>query len=224
MRDDNQPGVTDVSPVSARTDRATNRRRTDMVSRTLTAALAAASLTSLTGLAGLASPAPASAAPPRTHLTLKVAGCNGCHFRLTQAIDGRQEVWQSRSRTVQHGSVAWTLPTSRTRGLSITVLAPWDGGPGYVPTVAFRYAGTQVGDRITDAVAKTKRRASTCWAGTASSAATIRVTVVHARSTNPPGDPIRTPRAFTAVTQPWDGPMYRAWHGMSGTQEASYCG
>jgi hypothetical protein len=209
-----------------------------MVSRTLTARIAAASLAGLTGvtgltaLTGLADPATsatartattATTATPHTHLTLAVTGCNGCHLRLTQAIDGRREVWQSRSRTVRHGSVAWTLPTSRTHGLSITVLAPWDGGAGYVPTVAFRYAGERVGDRVTNATAASERRASACWAGTASSTARIAVTVVHARSTNPPGDPIRTPRAFTTVTQPWDGPMYRAWHGISGTQDATYC-
>jgi hypothetical protein len=50
------------------------------------------------------------------------------------------------------------------------------------------------------------------------------VTVVHARSTNPPGDPIRTPRAFTSVTQDWLRPMLRAWHGITGTQDATYCG
>jgi len=192
----------------------------------LTGALVAASLTgaTLTGLGGLTSPATAGPAVPHTQLTLKVRGCNGCDLRLTQALDGRETVWQSRSRTVRNGSVSWTIPTRRTHGLSITVLAPWDGGAGYVPTVAFRYAGEEVGDRVTGVVASTKRKASACWAGTASHAATIAVRVVHARSTNPPGDPIRTPRAFTAVTQAWDQPMQRAWHGMSGTQDATYCG
>ena len=104
------------------------------------------------------------------------------------------------------------------------MLAPWDGGAGYVPTVAFRYTGERVGDEVTNAVAKTKRRASACWAGTAEPVVTIAVTVVHARSTNPPGDPIRTPRAFTTVTQDWERPMERAWHGISGTQDATYCG
>jgi hypothetical protein len=245
MRHDNQWRATAVSPVSARTDRATDRRRTDMTSRTRTASIAAASLaglaglTALVGVSGLTDPATSATATatartetthatststrPHTRLTLAVTGCDGCRLRLVQAIDGRPGVWQSGGRTVRHGSVAWTVPTSRTHGLSITVLAPWDGGAGYVPTVAFRYAGEHVGDRVTDAVAATERRVSACWAGTASSTARIAVTVVHARSTNPPGHPIRTPRAFTTVTQPWDGPMYRVWHGMSGTQDATYC-
>lgn len=112
----------------------------------------------------------------------------------------------------------------RTHGLSITVSAPWDGGAGYVPTVAFRYAGLSAGDAVTNAVARTKRRASTCWGGTTDDAVTIEVTVVRARSTNPPGDPIRTPRAFTSVTQEWEKPMQRVRRGISGTQDAPYCG
>lgn len=185
---------------------------------TLAAALAAAAPSAATA------PETARAAAPRTHLILDVTGCNGCRLGLTQALDGRDHVWQSRSRTVRHGSASWSIPTSRTHGLSITVLAPWDGGAGYVPTVAFRYAGERIGDEVTNAVAKTKRKASACWAGTDEDAVTIAVTVVHARSTNPPGDPIRTPRAFTAVTQDWEKPMERAWHGISGTQDATYCG
>jgi hypothetical protein len=185
----------------------------------LTAALAAGSL------GGSISPAVArTAVTPKTHLTFEVKGCEGCDFRLTQALDGRQRVWQSRSRKVKDGKVSWRIPTSRTHGLSVTVLAPWDGGAGYVPTVAFRYAGKRVGDEVTNAVARTKRKASTCWAGTVEDALTLAVTVVHARSTNPPGDPIRTPRAFTSVTQDWQKPMERAFKGITGTQDVSYCG
>lgn len=200
-----------------------------MTSRVLTTTLAAAiAAVSLTGLAGpAASPAGAAAQvqlAPRTDLTLQVSGCEGCRFRLTQALDGREKVWQSRGRTVEDGTVSWSVPTLRTHGLSITVSAPWDGGAGYVPTVAFRYAGLAVGDPVTNAVAKTKKRASACWAGTTEDAATLDVTVVHARSTNPPGDPIRTPRAFTSVTQDWEKPMLRVGKGIAGTQDANYCG
>ncbi|GAA4716951.1 hypothetical protein [Nocardioides conyzicola] len=193
-----------------------------MTSRVLTALLAAALLGG--SLTGLSSSADARPATPRTHLTLRVTGCEGCHIGLTQALNGRRNVWQAKGRTVKDGSVSWNIPTSRTHGLSITVIAPWDGGAGYVPTVAFRYAGERVGDRVTNAIAKQKKRASACWAGTESDKATLRITVVHARSTNPPGDPIRTPRAFTSVTQRWETPMERAWHGISGTQDATYCG
>ena len=200
-----------------------------MKSRVLTAALAALAAlatVSLTGPAGSATAGSATGGTdrPHTQLTLAVTGCDGCRVRLTQALDGRERVWQSKPRTVRHGSATWSIPTTRTHGLSITVLAPWDGGAGYVPTVAFRYAGERVGDKVDNRIAKSKRRASACWAGTGADAATLPITVVHARSTNPPGDPIRTPRAFTSVTQEWETPMERAWHGISGTQDATYCG
>ncbi|GAA1161034.1 hypothetical protein [Nocardioides aquiterrae] len=197
-----------------------------MNSRVLTAAATTAVAAALAVAAPSVGSAPEAArmAAPRTQLTLDFTGCNGCELRLTQARDGHDHVWQSKSRTVRHGSVSWSIPTSRTHGLSITVGAPWDGGGGYVPTIAFRYAGERVGDEVTNAVAKTKRKASACWAGTGDDAVTIAVTVVRARSTNPAGDPIRTPRAFTTTTQDWQKPMARAWHGISGTQEVTYCG
>jgi hypothetical protein len=202
----------------------TSRVRTALAAA-LAAGLPAALAAALLG-GSLAAPSSAAAhpAPPRTHLTLKVTGCEGCHIGLTQALDGRRKVWQAKGRTVKDGTASWNIPTSRTHGLSITVIAPWDGGAGYVPTVAFRYAGERVGAPVTNAIAKRKHRASACWAGTTSDAATLPITVVHARSTNPPGDPIRTPRAFTSVTQDWETPMERAWHGISGTQDATYCG
>ena len=108
--------------------------------------------------------------------------------------------------------------------MSITVLAPWDGGAGYVPVVVFRYGREHAGDRVTKAVAKTKRRASACWAGTTEPTVTLPITVAHAKSTNPAGKKIRTPRAFTSVTQEWEKPMARALDGIAGTQDAIWCG
>ncbi len=201
-----------------------------MTTRVATTALTAAATATLAAavtagsLSGGTSPAAARSATPHTRVTLSVQGCEGCDLRLTQALDGHEQVWQSTARTVEDGTVSWRIPTRRTHGISITVAAPWDGGPGYVPTVAFRYGGEQVGDEVTPALARTKRRASTCWAGTDARAATIPITVVHARSTNPPGDPIRTPRAFTSVTQDWMKPMERAWKGITGTQDVGWCG
>src|SRR5690348_763728 len=109
-----------------------------MTARVLTAALTIPLAAALLGgsLTDLSSSAAARPAAPRTHLTLKVTGCEGCQIGLTQALNGRRKVWQAKGRTVKDGSVSWSIPTSRTHGLSITVLAPWDGGAGYVPTVA----------------------------------------------------------------------------------------
>jgi hypothetical protein len=197
-----------------------------MVSRVASAALALGIilgvLTATTGTATAeASP---SAAQPKTELTLAVKGCEGCELRLTQALDGRMRVWQSKGKVVTEGTVTWNVPKSRTRGLSITVLAPWDGGAGYVPTVTFRYAGENIGEAVTNAVARSKRHASSCWAGTTWDALTLPITVVRANSTSPSGEKIKTPRAFTSVTRRWEKPMYLVWGGISGTQDAVYCG
>jgi hypothetical protein len=197
-----------------------------MTSRVASAALALGILLGGVGVtAGSAgADGSSSAAVSRTRLTFAVTGCEGCEFRLTQALNGRQNVWQSKGKVVTDGTVTWSVPTSRTRGLSVTVLAPWDGGAGYVPTVVFRYAGERVGDAVTKAAARSKRRASSCWAGTTKEARTMRIRVVHASAESPSGEPIKTPRAFTPVTQRWEKPMYRAWRGISGTQDATYCG
>ena len=58
------------------------------------------------------------------------------------------------------------IPTRRTWGMSATVRAPWEGHTGYVTTVAWRYAGKSVGDRVTLEEAVTRTRASACWEGT----------------------------------------------------------
>jgi hypothetical protein len=203
-----------------------------MTSRVASAALAIAIALSVlaattTGTAtGSAAAAEGSsyAAKSWTKVAFTVSGCEGCRLRLTQARDGRKNVWQSKSRTVTDGLVTWRVPTSRTRGLSVTVLAPWDGGAGYVPTVAFRYAGTDVGDTVTNATAKSKKRASACWAGTTRSAVTVPITVVRADGVTPTGQRIKTPRAFASVTQRWDQPMERVRRGISGTQDVVFCG
>lgn len=179
-------------------------------------------LTGTTGTAAADGSVPAEKS--RTKLTLAVTGCQGCELRLTQALNSKTKVWQSKSKKVTHGTVSWSVLKSRTHGLSVTVLAPWDGGAGYVPTVAFRYAGEHIGDAVTNSTAKSKRRASGCWAGTAKGAATVPITVVHANAKSPTGEPIKTPRAFTSVTQRWEKPMNPAWRGISGTQDAVYCG
>jgi hypothetical protein len=199
--------------------------RSRVASTLLTLGLLGGALTTSLGSAGTATAD--AAAPPvaiRTVVTLAVKGCNGCTFRLTQAHLDPTKVWQSKSKKVRDASVTFSVPTKRTHGMSITVLAPWDGGAGYVPVVAFKYAGLHIGQKVTNATARTKKRASSCWAGTSDDLVVLPIRVVHATATNPPGARIKTPRAFTTVTQRWEKPMSRVWHGIAGTQDAIYCG
>ena len=85
-------------------------------------------------------------------------------------------------------------------------------------------AGEHPRDAVTNGTARSKKHGSACWAGTTKEALTLPITVVRANSTSPSGKRIKTPRTFTSVTQRWDKPMTRVWRGISGTQDAIYCG
>ena len=161
-------------------------------------------------------------AQPRTKLTLEVAGCDDCRILLVQAREGRAKSWEAPIRQVVDGEVSWKVPTKRTEGMTMFVLADWDGS-NYVPGVTMRYAGLKPGKTVTNAVAKTKSRAATCWAGTDADAVTIPITVVRAKTTNIEGERVDTPRAFASVTQEWLKPMQSAWRGITGAHDVTYC-
>lgn len=162
-------------------------------------------------------------ATPKTTVTLDVTGCEGCTFRLWQAIDGRAHVWHTKAKKVHAGEVVWTVPTGRTSSMSITVQAPWDGGIGAVPNVVFRYAGKQPGDTVTRAEAAKAKRAAGCWVGTEDAAITIPITVAHARTKAVDGSPTHTPRAYTPTTLEWYAPNMRTYRGIIANQDAFYC-
>jgi len=105
----------------------------------------------------------------------------------------------------------------------MTLTAPWEGHTGYVTTVAFRYGGEQVGDEVGFAEARSKSKASACWAGTSADEVTIPLTVrkvwvegVRHR--------VRGSIAYAAVTQDWMVPMRDVWDGVMGSQDVNVCG
>ena len=191
----------------------------------------AAAVAGLAALGTLALPAPSSgaeaaAAGARTRLTFTVDDCEGCEVQLVNArgtLDADVvHVWQSRTRTVEDGRVTFRVATRRTWGLSVTVRAPWEGHTGYATTVAWRYAGEQVGDTVTLAEAVTKRKASACWEGVRRRAVTVPLVVeevevdgVHERV---PGS-----IAFVPVTEGWLPPMREVWDGVLGSQDVNVC-
>lgn len=191
----------------------------------------AAAVAGLAALGTLAVPAPSSgaeaaAADARTRLTFTVDDCEGCEIQLVNArgtLDADVvHVWQSRTRTVEDGRVTFRVATKRTWGLSVTVRAPWEGHTGYATTVAWRYAGKQVGDAVTLAEAVTKRKASACWEGVRRRAVTVPLVVeevevdgVHERV---PGS-----IAFVPVTEGWLPPMREVWDGVLGSQDVNIC-
>ena len=172
-----------------------------------------------------AAPDPRAAAP-RTTLTFVVDDCERCEVRLTNArstLDADVvHVWESRPRTVEDGRVTFRVATRRTWGMSATVVAPWEGHTGYVTTVAWRYGGERVGDRVTLAEAVTKSRASACWEGVRRRRVTLPLVVeevevqgVHERV---PGS-----IAFVPTTQGWLPPMRRVVDGVLGSQDVNIC-
>lgn len=198
---------------------------TSTTSTSIRAILAA--VAGLAAISTVAVPAPASAvSEPRTRLTFTIEDCEGCEIQLVNArgtLDADVvHVWQSPTRTVEDGRVTFRVATKRTWGLSVTVRAPWEGHTGYATTVAWRYAGEQVGDTVTLAEAVTKRKASACWEGVRRRAVTVPL-VVEEVEVDGVRERVPGSIAFVPVTEGWLPPMRRVWDGVLGSQDVNVC-
>ena len=137
-----------------------------------------------------------------TDLTLEIGRCEGCVITLL-SYDGANPVYSSVPETVTGGSVTITLPSARTAGMSVRVEPPWVTAPVSADTnVVWRYAGMAIGDSIGLKEARSKRRASGCWAGTVNEAVTLRVKVRHVTYRGRPGA-----IAWAPVTESFVPPM-----------------
>ena len=152
----------------------------------------------------------------------------GCDVTLVQGLWDKDakygfRSWTSKEKRVADGTVSFIVRTSHTRGMSVNVRAPWEGGQPFVTQVAMRYAGEQVGDRIGFREARSKSKAAPCFAGTAEDTLTIPVTV---REVMVQGHTERVAGtiAYSKVTQPWLAPMNPAARGVTGTQDIQLCG
>lgn len=201
--------------------------------RTTAAAVAGTALLAVlapTATATIADRAPdGRAAAPRTTLTFTVDDCEGCEIQLTSALGtikqanaGEVDIWSSRTRTVEDGSVSFTIPTKRTWGMSVAVRAPWEGFTGYRTTVAWRYNGKLQGDPVTLEEAVTKTKASACWEGTRQREVTIPLVVekVRVRGVKKVVD---GSIAFVPTTESWLKPMREVWDGVLGSQDVNIC-
>lgn len=188
------------------------------------------------GTAGALSVAPTADATPtsaarearQTTITFQVPDCDDCVVGLVQ---GRWDpdakwgikVWDGGQHEVRDGEVTVTVPSRRTKGMSMTVEAPWEGHTGYVTQAVFRYGGMKVGDEVGFKEARSKTRGSGCWAGTRDAAVTIPLTVrkVWVQGVR---HRVRGSIAYTSVTQDWMVPMRQVWDGVMGTQDVPICG
>jgi hypothetical protein len=184
------------------------------------------------GTAALPTADAAQSAPQRaartTTLTFTVPDCDGCTLQLDQGLrdDSAKSgvrFWESRERRIRDGEATFTVPSRRTRGMSVLVRAPWEGHTGYVTTVAFRYAGFDVGEDVSFPEARRQRRASACWEGTRRDAVTIPLTVRKVRVEGVRRE-VTGSIAYVDTTQSWLDPMRRVWHGVMGSQDLNVCG
>ena len=164
---------------------------------------------------------------PHTKLTIKTPGCkNGCDIQLFQAVQGRRHVWQSRSKQTADGSVTFTIPTSRTHGLSMSVRAPWESSngipTGYVTMTAFRYRGHQPGSSVDFKTARAQTHASACWAGTERRSTTIKLGVRKVRVHGTTGMTNGTIAWLPVQGRSW-GPMQEVVGGIFGAQGVVFC-
>jgi hypothetical protein len=160
--------------------------------------------------------------PPTTKLTLEAPGCAGCQIQVMNGARYGENVWAADPKTVSQGAVTFRVPRLLTRGISATVVAPWEGNTGYTTVVAFRYGGHRADDPVTFSDARAQTKGSPCWGGTSSTDLTLELTtrkVTVAGNTGPTAGTI----AYADVTQPWLRPMVPAAEGVIGSQEIILC-
>ncbi|TIC85666.1 hypothetical protein [Nocardioides sp. GY 10127] len=156
-----------------------------------------------------------------TTLTL-VTACSGCRFSLTSSTDRADTVWHTRFRRATDGEVTFTVPTSRTVGLTIAVRAPWVTQQQFVSLVALRYADDDAGDAVPASAARGGKRAFGCWAGTSSDSARLRVAVRRRTVATPDGDALAV-LAWARTARPTLAPGYRTTDGVLGAQGTTTC-
>jgi hypothetical protein len=160
--------------------------------------------------------------PPTTKVSVQAAGCEGCQIQLMNGALRSENVWGSADKTVAGGSASFSVPRPLTRGISATVVPPWEGTTGYTALIAWRYAGHNAGDPVSFSDARSQTRGSACWAGTSKSSVDIALTVRKVRVQGTTG-PTAGTIAYAQVTQPWLPPMMDAGKGVVGSQEEIVC-
>jgi len=168
----------------------------------------------------------ARAAARTTSLTLVVHGCEGCVVQPVRAIAGAPvPVWRGKIKKVRNGSVHWKVATRRTVGMSFYISDPTAVNVGAIPDIVVAYRGIAVGDRVPAGVAKHKKRATGCWAGTHKASITLRVRVEQFPATSAFPPPVEgfSIRPYFVRTRAHLPPYTRTFHGQIGNQDAYFC-
>jgi hypothetical protein len=124
---------------------------------------------------------------------------------------------------VRDGRATFVLPAARTKGLSFEIYAPWDNACDCNTNIVTRYRGINRGERLPDTVARHKRKAEGCWAGTNASRFTMTVHVARFKARQLDGQPGHVMRAYLNPQVASIAPMTRTFKGTLGNQDAFYC-
>lgn len=199
----------------------TRVRRTVAVVATLAAA---ALSTTAQGPAHATTSGARAKTPATTTLHLHFKGCDRCSVQLQHAVTGRPHVWTSTSKRIgADHRVVFHVRTSRTKGLSFVLRAPWEGNTGAVPNIVTRYAGHAIDSHVTRAAARHARRAEGCWAGTHLDDVRLdfRIARVPARTVD--GHRTTMPLVYATHSMSSWKPMVRTYKGTIANQDAFYC-
>lgn len=187
--------------------------------------LAIVTAVTIAASAGVATPASAA---DMTEVTLIVPGCEGCTVGMVRALsaDGnvqpsRPQYWEGGTAKVTNDRVSFSIPKGITAGVSFTISAPWEGNTGSVSNIVLG-AGPVGGKGLSALQAKSRKRATACWAGTSESAVTIRVSVARVKVGGYDG-PATAALAWASPTVPTTGPLNSTYKGRLGNQDAYYC-
>ncbi len=221
-----------MRPIRSRAFRGAARRAAQAVVAALVLTATAAAVPAGASASAEGTPATSARAAVRTtSLTLTVRGCDGCTIQPVRAGNtSTTPVWRGKTKKVRNGAVHWTVSMRHTVGMSFDISDPTAVNVGAIPDVVVAYRGLAVGDRVPAGVARHKKSASGCWAGTRKAAITLRVRVERFRTASafPPlvqGYSIRPYLVRTrAHLRLASGMMYGpTFHGAIGNQDAYFC-
>lgn len=162
--------------------------------------------------------------PAKTTLRLHITGCDHCSVQLQHAVNGRLKVWTTKQQRIgpDHRAV-FHLRSSRTRGLSFVLRAPWEGNTGAVSNVVTRYAGHRVDSAISRTAARHAAKAQGCWAGTSLGDVTLDFHVARVAAKTLDGKDTRLPLVYATHTMSSWKPVVKTYRGTIGNQDAFYC-
>jgi hypothetical protein len=165
----------------------------------------------------------AGARATTTAVTVAIRSCEGCEVTLiSYTAEDPSSGWASDPHVVANGKAAFVVPTDKTLGLTVAVRTPWEGHLGYTTMAVMRYQGLTVGDRIGFNRARTMRKASGCYAGTAKKELLLRLKVrrvmLDGVFEKVPGQIVWAP-----TTQEWLRPIYPVYGGVLGGNDVILC-